>query len=156
MRRDGTIEVSDAGGLEDPFIPGPNDPGFTSNTVRLAIGAMPIDTRDPMLFHKTTWRDRYDAALAAAPADVDDVVLINTSHQVVETTIANIAALIDGHWLTPPLQSGCLPGVMRAHLLRTGELTEVPIELSDLQRAEALAVINSVRGWRRGVVTEWG
>jgi para-aminobenzoate synthetase/4-amino-4-deoxychorismate lyase len=156
LRRDGTISLTDTGALTQRFIDGPDDPEFSATTVRLTVGVVPVDESDPMLFHKTTWRHRYDAALAAAPADVDDVLLVNRSGQVAETTIANVAALIDGQWVTPPLESGCLPGVYRTHLVRAGKLTEAPLTIADLEEADTIAVINSVRGWQRGAMNDCG
>jgi len=41
--------------------------------------------------------------------------------------------------------SGCLPGVMRRALLEAGDICEAPVLVSDLARAEGLALINSVR-----------
>jgi para-aminobenzoate synthetase / 4-amino-4-deoxychorismate lyase len=155
LHRDGTVDLTETGELTEGFIARPDDPGFAASTVRLAVGAVAVDATDPMLFHKTTWRDRYDTAMAAAPDGIDDVVLLNTRSQVTETTIANIAVLVGERWVTPPLDSGCLPGVFRSSLLKAGVLVEAPIELTDLRQAAAVAVINSVRGWRRGVINEW-
>ena len=65
-----------------------------------------------MLYHKTTRRDRYEDHLSRHP-EADDVVLVNEAGEVTETTIANIVARLEGTWCTPPLDSGCLPGVYR-------------------------------------------
>jgi len=37
---------------------------------------------------------------------------------------ANLLVLRGGHWLTPPLHSGCLPGVMRQRALELGMARE--------------------------------
>ena len=50
----------------------------TREPVRLAIDRdHPVDPADPLLFHKTTLRGRYEAARERFP-DADDVVLVNT------------------------------------------------------------------------------
>ncbi|HEX3298568.1 MAG TPA: aminodeoxychorismate synthase component I [Actinomycetota bacterium] len=119
----------------------------TVEPVRLAIDrAEPVDPADPMLFHKTTARARYDRARERSP-DADDVVLVNTSGNVTETTRANIAIRADGTWITPPLTDGLLPGCERAALLADGTLAEASVTIEDLERAEAVAFLNSVRGW---------
>jgi para-aminobenzoate synthetase/4-amino-4-deoxychorismate lyase len=116
--------------------------------VRLAIDRdHPVDPRDELLYHKTSLRGRYDEARGRHP-DADDVVLVNVHGEVTETTIGNLVVRLDGRWWTPPLDAGLLPGIERAALLDAGRIAERPITLAELEDAEALAVINSVRGWR--------
>jgi para-aminobenzoate synthetase/4-amino-4-deoxychorismate lyase len=119
----------------------------TSGPVRLVIDDVPIDPSDTMLYHKTTSRGLYEDRLARHPK-ADDVVLVNETGQVTETTIANILARLDGEWCTPPLDSGCLPGVYREHLLDEGVIMERRLTPADLRAADELAVVNSVRLWR--------
>ena len=114
--------------------------------VVLAIDDVPVDSADPMLFHKTDARQRYDDRLARHPG-VDDVVLVNERGEITETTIANLLVRIDGHWFTPPLESGCLPGVHRSKLLAAGVVEERVLTPEDLTDAEDVAVVNSVRLW---------
>ena len=78
---------------------------------------------DVLLFHKTSRRERYEAARARHP-DADDVLLVNTRGEVTESTIANVAAQLGGRWITPPLDAGLLPGTERAALLDEGTLAE--------------------------------
>jgi len=113
--------------------------------------AHPVDPADVFLFHKTTLRERYDQASARHP-DADDVVLVNTRGEVTETTIGNLAVRLEGRWWTPPLDSGLLAGCERAALLAEGTLAERTIRIEELRAAEALAVVNSVRGWRDAVL----
>jgi len=122
--------------------------------VRLAIDHdHPVDPQDPMLFHKTTLRARYEAAGARFP-DADDVVLVNIRGEVTETTRANIAIRLGTQWVTPSIESGLLPGCERAALLADGTLIEAPVSLEDVENAEELAFLNSVRGWRRAVLVD--
>jgi para-aminobenzoate synthetase/4-amino-4-deoxychorismate lyase len=124
----------------------------TVEPVRLAIDRRdPVDPGDPMLFHKTTARALYDRARERFP-DADDVVLINTAGNVTETTRANIAVRSDGRWVTPPLSDGLLPGCERAALLQDGTLEEASVRIEDLEQAESVAFLNSVRGWRDAVL----
>ena len=73
---------------------------------------------------------------------------MNTAGEVTETTIANLAVRLDGTWFTPPLSSGCLPGIAREVAIERGELTERVLTPVDLIRADELAVLNSLRGRR--------
>ena len=119
--------------------------------LRLALDDDPVDSSDVWLYHKTTRRAPYQTR-AARRADCDDVILVNERGEVTETTIANLAVQIEGRWWTPCLESGCLPGVERARLLAEGQLSERVIRGDDLSRAQGLALISSVRGWRDGVL----
>jgi len=116
--------------------------------VRLALDRdHPVDPSDVFLFHKTTLRERYEDAAARHP-DADDVVLINDRGEVTETTIANLAVRLDDRWWTPPVEAGLLPGCERAALLDAGSIAERSIRIEDLEAAEGLAVLSSVRPWR--------
>jgi para-aminobenzoate synthetase / 4-amino-4-deoxychorismate lyase len=121
--------------------------------VRVAISADPIDSRDALRFHKTTRREPYQQRLAEHPG-CDDVLLLNERGELTESTIANLVVSIGGRLLTPPLECGLLPGVLRAELLRRGEIVEQPLMPSDLPRAESLWLISSVRRWRRAVLPQ--
>jgi para-aminobenzoate synthetase/4-amino-4-deoxychorismate lyase len=119
--------------------------------VRLVVDADPVDAASPWLQHKTTRRDPYRVRAARHP-EADDVVLVNQRGEVTETTIANLAVLLDGRWRTPPVTAGCLPGVERGRLLELGELTERDLTPDDLRRADGLALVSSLRGWRPAVL----
>jgi para-aminobenzoate synthetase/4-amino-4-deoxychorismate lyase len=123
-----------------------------SGPVRLAVDrAHPVDPADPLLFHKTTLRARYEEASGRFP-DADDVVLVNERGEVTETTIANLALRFGGAWVTPPREAGLLPGCERAALLADGTLRERAVTIDELAKAEELAVLNSVRGLRSAVL----
>ncbi len=112
--------------------------------LRVAVDHVPVDPSDWRLYHKTSLRRRYHQARSRHRA-ADDVLMVNTEGEVTESTFANVIVCFDGSWLTPPVSSGCLPGVMRRVLLEAGEIREAPILVSDLARADGLALINSVR-----------
>lgn len=134
--RDGTVGVD----VED-LPPPPAGP------VRLAIDPEPIDSTACWPHHKTSLREPYTSRLARHP-EADDVVLTNERGEVTESTTANLAVRLDGRWWTPPLDCGVLPGVRRGLLLARGELAERVLRPDDLRRAEGLALVNSLRGWR--------
>jgi para-aminobenzoate synthetase/4-amino-4-deoxychorismate lyase len=127
-------------------------PEPTRDPVRLVVDPEPVDGESVWLRHKTTRRDVYTERRARHP-DADDVVLINQRGQVTETTIANVAAHLDGRWWTPPLTAGCLPGIERGRLAETGRLRERDLTPADLRRADDLAVVSSLRGWRAAVLS---
>ena len=56
---------------------------------------------------------------------------------------ANLLVLREGEWITPPLSSGCLPGVMRAQLLQLGLAREATLG-AELQAGDQALLINSL------------
>jgi para-aminobenzoate synthetase/4-amino-4-deoxychorismate lyase len=139
LGRDGDHEIT-VSGFEQSVEP-----------VRLAIDTERVNSSDPLLFHKSEPRRRYEEARERHPT-ADDVVLVNERGEVTETTIANIVASIEGRWVTPPLDSGCLPGIERSVRLERGEIEEGVLTPDDLVAAKAIAVISSLRGWRDAVL----
>jgi para-aminobenzoate synthetase/4-amino-4-deoxychorismate lyase len=139
LGRDGAMEIEAAPHVDHP---GP---------ARVGIAAEPVDSHDPMLYHKTTRRAGYERRAASRPG-CDDVLLVNERGELTESTIANLVVRLDGALWTPPLDCGLLPGVLRADLLARGEIRERVLRPDDLARAEEVWLINSVRKWRRASV----
>jgi para-aminobenzoate synthetase/4-amino-4-deoxychorismate lyase len=83
--------------------------------------------------HKTTRRAHY-AAFAPQEPGVFDTVLWNEEGEITESTFGNIAMLLDGRWVTPPLACGLLPGVGRA-ALREGRVIEAVCASGSAARA---------------------
>ena len=75
------------------------------------------------------------------------MVLLNERGQVCEGTITNVFADFgDGVLLTPRIDCGLLPGVLRGELLDTGKAEEAVFSFDDLKSAKAVFVGNSLRG----------
>jgi len=112
----------------------------------VTLAAEPIDRANPFLYHKTTNRTVYEAAVAARPG-FTDVVLFNDRGEATESTIGNLVVDIGGELLTPPVECGLLPGTLRAHLIDERRVREQPIAIDDLSRVSACYLVNSVRGF---------
>ena len=117
----------------------------------LAVDDEPIDSRECWPHHKTSRREPYTSRRARHPS-ADEVVLVNERGEVTEATSACIAVRLDGRWWTPPLGDGCLPGIERGRLVSDGVLAERVLRPADLRRADGLALVNSLRGWRPAVL----
>jgi para-aminobenzoate synthetase/4-amino-4-deoxychorismate lyase len=120
---------------------------------RLRVAKKPVSSRDVFLYHKTTRRSVYDAAMSSR-GDGDDVLLFNQHGQVTETCIANIVVEIGGRRYTPPVRCGLLAGTFREELLREGKIETRVITLEQLRKADAVYAVNSVRRWMPAKV-EW-
>jgi para-aminobenzoate synthetase/4-amino-4-deoxychorismate lyase len=112
---------------------------------KLRLAPQPIDPQNVFLYHKTTCRTVYEQAYASR-GECDDVILWNPDGQATETTIANLVVEKGGRLVTPPVTCGLLPGVLRQHLLDTGQVHEHIVTLDDIRQAQRLFVVNSVRG----------
>ena len=74
------------------------------------------------------------------------MLYLNERGEVVETGLANILIENRGNFLTPRLESGCLPGIVRSVLLDWfKEVREEALTISDLKGASGLYVISSLR-----------
>ena len=113
---------------------------------RVGLATAPLDSRNQFLYHKTTHRSVYDQPVQQRP-DCDDLIFWNERGEVTESSIANVVVERAGERWTPPRSSGLLAGTFREELLALGEIRERIISKEELQRAERLFLINSVRRW---------
>ncbi|MEJ2768974.1 aminodeoxychorismate synthase component I [Mycetohabitans sp. B46] len=142
LRKDGVIDVSAA-----PLLP------LAPSPVRVLLaddhGMAAPDPDDPLLRHKTTCRNAYDQAWRLAETHhAFDLLFFNRRGELTEGGRSTVFVQIDGRWVTPPLASGVLPGVMRSVLLAdpAWQAIERPITRADFERRDALVVCNALRG----------
>ncbi len=115
--------------------------------VRLQLASRAMDdAQGEFVRFKTTRRAHYEA-FTPTEEGIFDTLLWNARGEITECTRGNIAFLLDGNWLTPPLDCGLLGGIGRANALQTGRVGEGVMRLDDLPRVQALAFVNSLRGW---------
>lgn len=110
----------------------------------IILSPVRVDPDDPFLRHKTSCRGHVDSALVHA-GQATDVILVNTRGELTESTRANIVLVINGESLTPPIESGLLPGVYREELLEKKIIQERVLYPEDPKIAEKIYIINSVR-----------
>ncbi|TWI62920.1 para-aminobenzoate synthetase/4-amino-4-deoxychorismate lyase [Pseudoduganella lurida] len=121
--------------------------------VRVLLAPEPTTSSDLFLRHKTTLRTRYDAAWRAAEAQgAFDQLFFNERGELTEGGRSSVFVRLDGSWLTPPLASGLLPGVMRGVVLDAWAAREAVITRAMLARAEEIVVCNALRGALRATL----
>lgn len=118
----------------------PLDPEF-----KAILAEAPISRGNPFLFHKTTNRDVYESFQMNNP-DFQDVLLWNEEGLITEFTNGNVVVKLNGDLYTPPVESGLLAGTFRQELIRKEEIKVKNISKADLNNAEEIWFINSVRG----------
>jgi 4-amino-4-deoxychorismate lyase len=138
LARDGTVNATSV-----PFEPLPENTVWT-----LRIAKTRLDSTDPLLRHKTTRRQVYEAARAEFLREqADEVLLLNERGEVCEGTITNVFADFGEPVLaTPPLSSGLLAGVLRGSLVEQVTVREAVLKEADLRAAREIFVGNSLRG----------
>jgi len=117
-------------------------PRLPAMPVVVAPVARSVSADDFRLRHKTTDRGFYDDARAASRCW--EAILIDDAGFVTEGSFTNVFVDRGGQLLTPPLDKGLLPGVLRAELIEQGRAIESPIRLADLEATFYLG--NSLRG----------
>lgn len=133
----------------------PKDP---APTLLITAGALPPATPVRLVIARITRRNEFsplsgikslaylDNILARQEAEArgaDDALLLNTQGRVAETSTANVFVVKDGVLITPPLQDGALPGILRAELLRLGAV-EQSLVPEDLARVAEMFLTTSL------------
>lgn len=117
-----------------------------------SLNTKPINSASIYRFHKTNARRPYRERRDMHDG-VDEVLLTNERGELTEGTRRNVAVLFGGTWVTPPLASGCLPGILRQVLLDEAALSEEVVMVEDLRGADGLALLSSVYGWQPARLT---
>jgi len=121
--------------------------------VRVFLAEQRTSASDLFLRHKTTLRAQYDAAWKEAEAEGGfDKLFFNDNDELTEGGRSSVFVKANGKWLTPPLSSGLLPGVMRAVVLDAWGASEAVITRDMLLQAEEIVVCNALRGTLRATL----
>lgn len=107
----------------------------------------PRNERSPLSRIKSTsCAENVLGAMAAERAGADEGIFLNTSGYLAEGTKTNLFLVKDGEVLTPPVEAGALPGIVRALVLASFPVRERMLALEDLFAAEEAFLTNSLLG----------
>lgn len=114
----------------------------------------------PFTSFKTTHRNVYTRARTKALPGLrpgkEEVILVNTTKEVMEGSITNIAVRNDkGQWTTPQLTTGCLCGVARKMLLREEYIYEGNTSKDLLSIGQDVLLFNGIMGAVRGTIVDF-
>jgi branched-chain amino acid aminotransferase len=98
---------------------------------------------DPLRNHKTL------AYLANFRAMQRGLLFCNERQQICEAPAANLVALLNGELVTPPLDSPCLPGIVRELLVEAAQVGGLPVreralQVGELPGVEACVLTNAM------------
>lgn len=87
----------------------------------------------------------------ARKAGFEQPIFLNTAGQLCESATSNVFLVKNNRLLTPPLDSGCLPGITRSVVMglarRNGlACEEIPLERGDIENADEIFLTSSIRG----------
>ncbi len=118
-------------------------PDTPAEPVSVRLATLPVAANDMRLAHKTTDRAFYDDARGNS----FEVAFVSADGHVTEGSFTNIFVERNDKLLTPPLDHGLIPGVLRAELLAGGRAIEAPLTPADL--SQDFLIGNSLRGLLR-------
>ena len=89
--------------------------------------------------------EHYEIVDEARAHGFDDAIIFNSANNVTETGLSNIAFLIDGSWVTPPITAGILPGVMRAIAVERCDVQVRNIHITEVPLAQEIILLGSLK-----------
>ncbi len=110
--------------------------------VIVKVAPLPVMPSDFRLHHKTSDREFYDDVRHASGAF--EVVFVDRDGYLTEGSFTSVFVRRDGKLVTPPLDRGLLPGVLRERLLAEGRAAEGDLPPADL--ADGFFIGNALRG----------
>lgn len=117
-----------------------------SEPAKLVTYPFPFNAKSAMQRVKSTsYGEHLQAFRYAQDRKADDALLFNVADEVMEASTANVIAHIGGKWVTPPLNSGALPGITRELLLEWGLIAERELIFEELQRCDSIGLVSSLR-----------
>ncbi|MCP9835378.1 MULTISPECIES: aminotransferase class IV [unclassified Cyanobium] len=147
------------GGQRGLALPGPGEPQgrhrfwlqlspWTRASTPLAVIVSRLERRNSGSLVSRCKTFAYAGAIQALrearAAGADDALLLGGGGDLCCGTSANLLVRRGAGWITPPLASGCLPGVMRGRALALGLACEGRLVLADLLASEGALLINSL------------
>ncbi len=91
-------------------------------------------------------------SIYAKENDLDNCLVLNTNKNVIEALNGNLFLIKGNHIKTPPLENGCLKGIMRKQILEilasdvNISVEEASISPFELQKADELFITNVIQG----------
>lgn len=88
---------------------------------------------------------RFSILQIAQDEGFDDCILFNSQNYITESAVSNLLFMIKGEWVTPPITSGILPGVMRALAVEECGVKVRPIHISEVPDISSGFLLSSLR-----------
>lgn len=106
----------------------------------------PVNERSPLAGIKCT--SYAENVLLLRESGADEAIRPNTVGELCEGCLSNVFFVKEGEIFTPAIDTGCLPGVMRAEVIRLAPVREGRWPLEVIDEAEEVWLSNSLRRLR--------
>ncbi len=117
------------------------------NSKKVVISPIVQNSKNEFLYYKTTYRPWFfDSSQKIKNGEIFDEIFFNENGELTEGARSNIVLLIDKKMYTPPITCGLLNGIYRQKLIDDGKCFEKVLYKKDLENAEKIFCVNSVRG----------
>ena len=93
----------------------------------------------------TSYAENVRALEAAHRRGASEALLTNTQGRLCEGTGTNVFLVVDGVLVTPPLSSGCLPGITRELVLELADVVERDVDPREIAEASEAFLTSSTR-----------
>lgn len=117
-----------------------------TSPARLTILDRVINENSPLVGIKTLpFTENMECLKMAHKEGFDDAIRFNTTGDVAESAVSNLLLKVDGQWITPNLESGCLPGITRALALEWFDIEERSVTRENLDQVESIYLLSSLK-----------
>jgi branched-chain amino acid aminotransferase len=147
---DGPLNFNDSGRSWKWITVSRVDP--SEESIRLTIAPWRKDNESMLRGIKVGSYAEHLVALDLARCEgFDEMLFFNTSDEICEAAMANVFLIRDNELFTPGLDSGCLAGVTREHILQLASAQKIPCHArtlgkKDLAKADGIFLTSSIRG----------
>ncbi len=124
----------------------------TPPTLKAALSPWPRNEHSPLAGLKcAAYAENLIAMNQARARGFQQSIFLNTAGQVCEAATANLFLVKNGTLFTPPLTSGCLPGITRQVVLELSQALTIPcqqqpLSRADLDHADEIFLTSSIHG----------
>lgn len=118
-------------------------------SMRAIISSIACNERSPVAQVKSlNYLEMILARREAEARGTEEAIVLNTHGRVAEASAANVFAVRGKGLLTPPVEEGCLPGIVRAEVLRVApsvglDVAVEPLTVGTLREADGAFLTNS-------------
>lgn len=114
---------------------------------RLQTSSIRRNETSPFTYRKTlNYGDSISEKRRARSEGFDEALFLNTRGEVAEGATTNIFFVLGSRLITPPVESGLLPGVMRRFVLENLDVCERVVRPEEISAFDAAFVTNSLVG----------
>ena len=140
------LPEGDEVGVVAQWFPLDGDPMHSLGSKSVDLGSTVLPTSHEGNYKLIAKHWQVLAAKEAHERKLDDLILLNSTGEVVESIAGNLFFQFGDSLITPWLDAGCLDGVARKVLLDLSHVHEGRLKMDHILHADAAFTVNSVQG----------